>query len=115
MNKVSRTWSLMGACWPILKKDNGLLLFPLISGICCLMLLASFAIPLWATNSWQPPTGDAGATRQVTYYGLLFLFYICNYFVVVFFNAGIVACATLRMSGGNPSVGDGFRAAATRL
>jgi tryptophan-rich sensory protein len=46
---------------------------------------------------------------------MLFLFYFCNYFVVVFFNAGIVACATARMSGGSPTVGDGFRAAASRL
>ena len=41
--------------------------------------------------------------------------YLCNYFVVIFFNAGIIACATLRMSGGNPTIGDGFRAAAARL
>jgi Family of unknown function (DUF6159) len=36
-----------------------LLLFPFMSGICCLLLLASFAVPLYATNHWQPPSGDA--------------------------------------------------------
>jgi len=34
---------------------------------------------------------------------------------VIFFNAGIIACATIRLGGGNPTVGDGFRAAAARL
>src|SRR6266581_3172015 len=115
MNKIYRTWSLMGACWQLLSKDKGLLLFPLISGICCMLLLASFAVPLYFTNHWQPPAGGAAATQQMAYYGTLFLFYVCNYFVVVFFNAGIVACATIRMKGGNPTVGDGFRAAAARL
>jgi len=115
MNKIYRTWSLMGACWRLLSKDKGLLLFPLISGICCMLLLASFAVPLYFTNNWQPPAGGAAATQQMAYYGTLFLFYVCNYFVVVFFNAGIVACATIRMKGGNPTVGDGFRAAAARL
>ena len=115
MNKIYRTWSLMGACWQLLSKDKGLLLFPLISGICCMLLLASFALPLYFTNHWQPPAGGAAATQQMAYYGTLFLFYVCNYFVVVFFNAGIVACATIRMKGGNPTVGDGFRAAAARL
>src|SRR5262249_29676200 len=49
------------------------------------------------------------------YYGTLFLFYVCNYFVVIFFNCAMVACATIRMGGGNPTVGDGFRAASARL
>jgi len=115
MNKIVRTWSMMGACWQILKKDKALLLFPFVSGFCCLALLASFAIPLWVTNNWQPPGSDAGSTRQATYYGVLFLFYLCNYFVIVFFNAAIIACATMRMSGGEPTVGDGFRAATSRL
>jgi hypothetical protein len=115
MNKIHRTWSLMSACWQILKQDKALLLFPFMSGICCLLLLASFAVPLYATNHWQPPGSDAGPARQVGYYGVLFLFYLCNYFVVIFFNAGIIACATIRLGGGNATVGDGFRAAAARL
>jgi len=105
----------MGACWQVLKQDKSLLLFPLISGICCLMLLASFALPLFLTNHWQPPHGSAGTPSQIAYYGVLFLFYLCNYFIIIFFNAGIVACATIRMTGGNPTLGDGFRAAASRL
>ena len=105
----------MSNCWDVLKQDKGLLVFPLISGFCCLLLLASFAVPLYATGAWQPPARDAETTRQVGYYGVLFLFYFCNYFVVVFFNAAIITCATLRMSGGNPTIGDGFRAAASRL
>jgi hypothetical protein len=51
----------------------------------------------------------------VLYYGSLFLFYFANYFIVVFFNAAIVACAAARMSGGNPTIGDGLRAATARL
>ena len=115
MNKIARTWSLMSSCWQVLKQDKELLIFPLISGTCCLLLLASFAAPLYLTNHWQPPSRDAAAAQQVAYYGTLFLFYVCNYFIVVFFNAAIVACATIRLGGGNPTVGDGFRAAAGRL
>ena len=105
----------MSACWQVLKQDTKLLVFPLISGLCCLLLLASFAMPLYFTGRWQPPGGGAPAAHQAAYYGVLFLFYLCNYFVVIFFNAGIIACAILRMSGGNPTIGDGFRAAAARL
>src|SRR5439155_18890029 len=112
MIKIRRTWSLMSACWLILKKDKEMLVFPLISGACCLLLLASFAIPFYLTGSWQPPKAGAETMRQVGYYGTLFLFYVCNYFVVIFFNCAIVACAAIRMGGGDPTVGDGVRAAA---
>lgn len=115
MQKIARTWSLMSACWQVLKKDKSLLVFPLISGFCCLLLMVSFVIPLYATDHLRPPPRDAETAHQVLYYGVLFLFYVCNYFVVVFFNSAIVACATLRMSGGNPTLGDGFRAASSRL
>ncbi len=115
MGKITRTWSLMSECWQVLKQDKSLLVFPLISGFCCLALLASFAIPFYVTGAWHPPGHDASSQRQVLYYGSLFLFYFSNYFVIVFFNAAIVACTAARMSGGNPTVGDGFRAAATRL
>ncbi len=115
MNRIHRTWSLMSACWQVLKQDTALLLFPFMSGICCLMLLASFAVPLYATGYWQPPGGNAPPAHQATYYGVLFLFYLCNYFVVIFFNAAIIACATVRLGGGSPAVADGLRAAAARL
>ena len=115
MGKITRTWSLMAECWQVLKQDKSLLVFPLISGICCLLLIASFAIPIYATGAWEPPGHDATTQRQVAYYGTLFAFYVCNYFIVVFFNAAIVACAAVRLGGGNPTIADGLRAAASRL
>ncbi len=115
MGKIARTWSLMSECWQILKQDKSLLVFPFISGICCLLLMASFAIPIYVTGAWEPPARDAETQRQVLYYGTLFVFYVCNYFIVVFFNAAIVACAATRMGGGQPTIGDGLRAAASRL
>ena len=115
MGKITRTWSLMSECWQVLKQEKSLVVFPLISGICCLLLLASFAIPLYTTGAWQPPGQDATTQQQVLYYGTLFAFYVCNYFIIVFFNAAIVACAAIRLGGGNPTIADGLRAAASRL
>ena len=115
MGKITRTWSLMSECWRVLRQDKRLLVFPMISGVCCLLLLASFAIPLYATGAWEPPGHDATSQRQVAYYATLFAFYVGNYFIVVFFNAAIVACAAIRLGGGNPTIADGLRAAAARL
>jgi hypothetical protein len=115
MEKITRTWSLMGECWQVLKQEKSLLLFPLISGICCLLLLASFAVPLFFTGAWHPPGREAATAHQVAFYGTLFVFYVANYFIVVFFNAALVACAAVRLEGGSPTLADGLRTAASRL
>jgi hypothetical protein len=115
MSKFSHTWSLMGASWDVLKKDKEILIFPLISGICCLLVMASFALPMFLTGAWQPPGEEATTADAVEYYGILFLFYFCNYFIIVFFNSAIIACAVIRMEGGDPTVGDGFRVAFSRI
>jgi hypothetical protein len=115
MGKLSHTWSLMGASWRVLKQDKEILIFPFLSGICCLLVLASFAIPIISNESWELPEEDASTKQQILYYGTLFLFYFCNYFVIVFFNSAVIACAAIRMEGGDPTTGDGFRAALSRL
>ena len=115
MGKITRTWSLMSACWNVLNKDKGLLIFPLLSGICCLGLLASFAIPLFVSGNFEAEKWKPGSSHAAVYYAVVFLFYLANYFIIVFFNAGVVACATIRLDGGTPTIGDGFRVAASRL
>jgi len=115
MGKLSHTWLLMGASWRVLKQDKEILIFPLLSGICCLLVLASFAIPIISNESWALPEEDASTQQQILYYGTLFLFYFCNYVVIVFFNSAVIACAAIRMEGGDPTAGDGFRAALSRL
>jgi hypothetical protein len=115
MGKFSNTWSLMAASWQVLKKDKEILVFPLISGVCCLVVLASFAIPVIMSGAWQTSGEGASTNRHIVGYVTLFLYYFCNYFVIVFFNAAIVVCARIRMEGGDPTVSDGLRAAYARL
>jgi hypothetical protein len=105
----------MKASMGVLKKDKELIIFALLSGICCLGVLASFLIPIIMTESWTPPAEDEGTKEQVLYYGVLFLYYFCNYFVIVFFNAAIISCAIIRMKGGDPTLADGFKASFSRL
>jgi len=115
MGKISYTFALMRSSWELLKQDKELLVFPLLSGICCLAVLASFAIPMWQGERFAPPAADASTSQQVSYYATLFLFYWCNYFIITFFNSAVVACAVMRLQGKDPTVGDGLRAAGARL
>ena len=116
MGKISYTWSLMKASMDVLMKDKELLLFSLLSGICCILVLVSFAVPMFSTGYIKElPGKNAPVNEQVMYYGILFLYYFINYFIIVFFNSAIISCALMRMKGGNPTLSDGFSAAMSRL
>ncbi|MGD1000342.1 MAG: DUF6159 family protein [Candidatus Brocadiia bacterium] len=112
MERISYTFDMMRSSWEVLKAEKQLVLFPLISGICCLLVLASFALPLWAVGF---PNSEQLQQRPVLYYGLLFLFYFMNYFIVIFFNSAVIACAIVRMRGGEPTLSTGIHAALSRL
>lgn len=115
IDKFRYTWSLMGASWQVLRQDKELLLFPLLSGVCCLLVMASFAIPIFATGAYEPPTAESPVTDHVLYYGGMFAFYFANYFVIAFFNTGIIAAAIHRMEGGDPTFSWGFGEAWKRI
>ncbi len=115
MGKFSYTWRLMSASWQVLKSEPALLLFPLCSTICCLIVMASFAFPAWRLGVIVPPGKHVDTAHQVMYYVGLFAFYFCNYFVITFFNTAIVACAVRRLQGEAVSVGYGFSEAVARI
>jgi hypothetical protein len=112
MGKFERTWELMSASWNVLRKDKEILLFPVLSGIALIFVMASFAVPLFMIGDFKK-MAVSGADSEP--WIALFLFYFSNYLVIIFFNTAIVACATIRMSGKDPVVSDGLRAASNRL
>lgn len=121
--KISNTQDLIGSSWRILKNDKELLLFPLISGICLALVVASFLIPLlldpalWhQLQQGHPSPHDKTASPiSALEYAVLFLFYFCNYFVITFFNTGLIACAIRRMRGETATFKDGLWEATQRL
>jgi hypothetical protein len=113
--RISNGWELAKSSYRCLMLDKEMLVFPLLSGLACLAVLASFGLPLMNSDYVRTIQDDGQAPNDPLAYVILFLFYFCNYFVIVFFNSGLIACAIIRFHGGDPTVADGFRAAAARL
>jgi hypothetical protein len=101
-DSINRGWNLTKASYEVLKLDKELLLFPIISTIVMVVLAGGvflgIAIPAAASGS------------QTLFYLALLAAYIMGTFVVIFFNAAIIACAKIRFSGGNPTLADGINA-----
>ncbi|MGH8459874.1 MAG: DUF6159 family protein, partial [Nevskiales bacterium] len=86
----------------MLRADKEILLFPILSAVAAVVVSMSFVLPLLMSGYLQ----RSGDTLVATDYLLLFAFYYANYFIIIFFNSALVACANIRLSGGDPTVAD---------
>ena len=146
--RIQRSSALFKASWSVLREDKTLLLFPILSSLASLVVIASFAIPVvtllttdetlrnevittmsQAEQANQSPSEEAAATNEtggdsgavipegwkITGYVYLFAFYFVTSFVVIFFNAALIAAANERFQGRPTGVGAGISVALKRL
>jgi hypothetical protein len=107
MNIFSQTFDAVKKSWNVLMADKELILFPAISGLLCILVSASFYFPVSAAGK---SIENMYQSNQAGFFVLAFLFYFLNYFLITFFNCAVIACAEIRMAGGDPTLSDGFRA-----
>jgi len=110
--RFSRSWGLIKASAGVLSKDKELLVFPLLSAVCTLVVVAAFALPAFGMGALDGLREGGGMTP--TAYLLAFLFYLVQYFVIFFFNSALVGAAMIRLDGGDPTLRDGLRIASSK-
>lgn len=108
MGRIGRSMQLVGQSYRILMQDKELMVLPLISGVCIAAVLASFFVSM-----------DIGANQfdreNPAHLAAGFALYVITYAVGIFFQAAVVAGATERMRGGNPTVSSSLGAAWKRI
>ncbi len=110
---LSNSWELVKASAVVLRSDKELVIFPIVSAIGVLIVTATFAVPLFLAGLFDQMYTDGHGLQPL---GMLvaFLFYLIQYFVIFFANTALVGAAMIRLDGGDPTVGDGFRIAMRR-
>ncbi len=111
--RLSRSWGLIKASAGVLAKDKELLVFPLLSAACTLLVAAAFLLPALGLGALDGL--GAGGGVSLAAYLLAFLFYLAQYFVIFFFNTALVGAAMIRLEGGDPTLRDGLRIASGKL
>lgn len=113
MSRITRSFRLLKESYGVLMKDKELILLPVISGLATLVILATFLVPMFALGG-----SDAAAAEEefgVVHYALLALMYIVLYTVSIFFQAALIAGATQRLQGGDPTLGSSLAVASRHL
>ena len=111
--RLSRSWGLIKASAGVLAKDKELLVFPLLSAACTLLVAAAFLLPALGLGALDGLGAGGGVSFAA--YLLAFLFYLAQYFVIFFFNTALVGAAMIRLDGGDPTLRDGLRIASGKL
>lgn len=111
---LTSSWALFRQSWDVLRADKHLVVFPILSTVATLAVLASFAVPVALLVPWKEVEFEK-LTHTPWWYVGLFVFYFINFFIVTFFNSALVACASNRFAGGDSSAAAGLQQAAARL
>ena len=105
IERLGRGWHIVLQSFRVIQADKELLVYPILQGLIILALgvfvfASAFLGSSPAINDVSPaPSG---------FLLFFFLFIILTYFISVFFQATIVASASIRFGGKNPALKDGF-------
>jgi hypothetical protein len=109
MNAFSRGLRLAMASWTVVRQDRQLLILPIVSFLCSVVVSAIFAAGIWGVGL---PEGDR---LEPVHYVILFLLYVALAFVTIFFNAAVIGTAMERLKGRDASIRDGLKLAREHL
>ncbi len=108
MGRIGRSFQLVGQSYRIMMQDKELMVLPLISGLFIIAAVVAVAFGFGLDTSRLE-------RRGVDTYAPLFVMYVATYSIGIFFQAAVVAGATERMRGGDPTVASALAAAGRRV
>jgi hypothetical protein len=110
---MSNGWKIFLDSFAVLKENRQLILFPILSGLSMILVVASFVLIMLSAAGWDwDGIRDQGTVAN---YALTFVYYLVNYFIITFFNTALVHCTHLYYSGQKPTLGDGIRFSMSRI
>jgi hypothetical protein len=112
MNFWDRTWALTRMTFDVIKKDNEMLLFPLLAAICSVLFSVAMLFPTVITHLLNDGGSFVWGPLQLaatfaTYFGLAF--------ITTFFNTCVVYTTRVRLSGGDATFGQSVSFAFSRI
>src|SRR5258708_16640169 len=86
--RFSNGWNIAMNSWSVLKENRQLILFPILSGISLVLVIASFFLIAFASVGWNfEGFRDIQDQSTAVHYAIVFVYYLVNYFIIVFFRS----------------------------
>ena len=105
-DRLQKGWQLSKLSLKTIYENKSLMIFPIVSTLSLILVLASFTIGIFAV-------GIDNAEAYLI--GAVFPFYLICYFLIIFFNSALIHCAMKIFKGEETSLGDGMSFASSRI
>jgi hypothetical protein len=112
-NRLSNGWTISMNSFKVLKANKQLILFPLLSGISLMLIMGSFFTVILGAAGWD--FDNLRTDSSITNIAITFVYYLINYFVVVFFNVALTHCTRLYFHGEEVSLRAGINFSLSRI
>lgn len=113
MNFWDRTWALTRMTFDVIKKDNEMLLFPLLAAISSVLFSLAMLFPTVITHLLN--SGEGSLVWGPLQYAATFATYFGLSFIATFFNTCVVYTTRVRLSGGDATFGQSLSFAFSRI
>src|SRR5258708_13145815 len=116
VTRLANSWQLLKAGAKVLREDKELIVFPLVSFLASIVVMATFAVPLLLSGIIDRMANDRTSSGDGPL-GLImgFLFYFVLYTVVIFCNTALVGAVMMRLRGEAPTLKASFGVARQRI
>lgn len=115
-NRLSNGWELAKISFATINQNRSLLLFPVFSVISLVLVLATFfGGGFFLVGDQIQSLMDNEQYGNILGIGLIFLYYLINFFIIVFFNSALIYCAVKILNGEETSLGDGMSFAFSKI
>jgi hypothetical protein len=111
--RFSNGWTIAINSFSVLKANRQLILFPILSGISMILVISSFVVILFASAGWD--VDNIREQSTLVNYLFVFVYYLVNYFVIVFFNTALIHCTHLYFNGEEPTIRKGLQFSFSRI
>jgi len=121
LERFGNGWHLAMTSLSVVRENRKLLLFPVISTLALLAVLAVFAAGVIGGGavafggSGGPSFEGARRVPEAFWYAVLFVFLFVNYAVMIFFNMAMIHCSIKALDGETPEIRDGIALSMSRL
>ncbi|MCC7504516.1 MAG: hypothetical protein IT259_04405 [Saprospiraceae bacterium] len=115
-SRLSNGWELAKTSLHIINQNRSLLLFPVFSSVSLILVLATFfggGFFLFGDQIDRMMNDEQSS--NILGIAVIFIYYLINFFLIVFFNSALIYCAVKILNGEETSLQEGFDFAFSRI
>ena len=113
---MSNGWKLAKTSLSLLNENRSLLILPVFSAISMVLILSTFfGGTYFFIGDYLETSLESESTSNIFIYGMIFIYYLINFFIITFFNTALIHCAVSILNGEKITISEGISFATSKL